>query len=65
MKYIYILNVRMTGCNGNIIKSIDSAYAYAYEHDAFEAGEKKWNHRPKDDPNYMVWVYGPIVFYEN
>ena len=61
MKYIYILNVRMTGVNGNIIKSVDSAYEY--EHDAFKVGEEMWNHRPKDDPNYMVWVNGPIPLY--
>ena len=49
MKYIYILNVRMTGCNGNIIKSVDSAYAY--EHDAVKPYEKKKKKQTKDDPN--------------
>ena len=62
MKTIYIVNVRMTGCNGNIINCIDKAYFD--ENKASEAASIMWNHRPKNDPNYLTWVKRPILLVE-
>ena len=63
MKTIYIVNVRMTGCNGNIINYIDKAYFD--ENKAVEAANVMWGHRPKNDPNYLTWVNGPILLDED
>ena len=59
MKTIYIVNVQMTGCNGDIIRCIDMAYFD--ESKAFEVADAMWDHRPKNDPNYLTWVNGPIL----
>lgn len=63
MKTIYIVNVRMTGCNGHIINCIDKAYFD--EKKAFKALDEMLIHRPANDPNYMVWVNGPILLDED
>lgn len=63
MKTIYIVNVQMTGCNGDIIRCIDMAYFD--ESKAFEAADAMWDHRPKNDPNYLTWVNGPILLDED
>ena len=62
-KTIYIVNVQMTGCNGDIIRRIDMAYFD--ESKAFEVADDMWDHRPKNDPNYLTWVNGPILLDED
>ena len=63
MKTIYIVNVQMTGCNGDIIRCIDMAYFD--ESKALEVADTMWDHRPKNDPNYLTWVNGPILLDED
>ena len=63
MKTIYIVNVQLTGYNGDIINCIDKAYFD--ENKAFEAANDMWDHRPKNDPNYLTWVNGPILLDED
>lgn len=61
MKYIYILNVQMTGVNGGIINFVDSAFS-----DVALATEVqlRMNECYKDDKNYMCYITGPIVLNE-
>ena len=61
MKTIYIVNVRMTGCNGNIIHVTDRAYT-----NSDKASElcNEMNKRHQDDPNFMVYVTGPVPLIE-
>ena len=54
MKTIYIVNVRMTGCNGNIINCINKAYFD--ENRAIDAANLMWIYRPKNDPNYLTKI---------
>lgn len=58
MKYIYILNVQMTGVNGGVINFVDSAFS-----DVALANEVQlqMNERYKDDKNYMCYITGPIA----
>ena len=63
MKYIYVVNVRLTGCNGGIINSIDSAY---FDKDkAIKVANEMWDHRPENDTNYVTYVTGPILLEED
>lgn len=61
MKYIYILNVQMTGAYGGVIHFVDSAFL-----DAGVAHEVqlRMDEVYKDDKNYMSYITGPIMLNE-
>ena len=61
MKYIYILNVQMTGVNGGVIHFVDSAFL-----DVGRAHEVqlRMDELYKDDKNYMSYITGPIMLNE-
>lgn len=61
MKYIYILNVQMTGANGGVIHFVDSAFL-----DVGVATEVqlRMDELYKDDKNYMSYITGPIMLDE-
>lgn len=61
MKRIYNVNIRMTGCNGGIINCIDRAYTD--ENKARSICDKHQNDHP-EDPNWWVYVTGPILLDE-
>ena len=61
MKYAYIINVQMTGCNGGIIRVSDCAFL---DEDAANRYCDERRHYYPDDPNYMVYVNGPIPINE-
>lgn len=62
MKYIYILNVQMTGANGGVIHFVESAFA---DEEAASEQRHEMDKVYKDDPNYMSYITGPILLNEN
>ena len=62
MKKIYMVNVQMTGCNGGIIRFTESAYL---SEDKANEVCNAMHDRYENDPNYMAYVSGPIILYEN
>ena len=61
MKTIYIVNVRMSGCNGSIIHVTDCAYTNSDK--AIElCNEMTEPHQ--NDPNFMAYVTGPVPLIE-
>ena len=57
MKMLYVIQGHSTGCNGDIIHWVDSAYFNAKEaHDQCS----EMNRSVKNDPNYLAYVVGPI-----
>ena len=61
MKYIYILNVQMTGAYGGVIHFVDSAFSELGR--AYEA-QLQMDELYKDDKNYMSYITGPIILNE-
>ena len=61
MKYIYLVNVQMTGCNGNILQYSDCAF---FDEDAADRYVEERGRYYPDDPNYIVYVNGPIPINE-
>lgn len=61
MKWIYILNVRVTGSNGGIIHCTDSAYT---DSEIAKEACNEMHDCYKDDPNFMAYITGPILLYE-
>ena len=62
MKSVYIINVQMTGGNGNVIHFVDEAYLNV------ETANKNYEQMTetyKDDPNFMAYIMGPILLNEN
>ena len=57
MKTVYVIQGRSTGCNGDIIHWADSAYFN--EKEAYDQCNEM-NRSAKNDPNYLVYVVGPI-----
>lgn len=57
MKMIYVVQWNFTGCDGNIVHWVDSAYP-----DKQEAVKQcdRMNRSRKNDPNYFAYVSGPI-----
>ena len=61
MKYIYILNVQMTGANGGVIHFVDSAFLdVGVAHEV----QLRMDELYKDDKNYMSYVTGPVMLNE-
>ena len=58
MKTIYVVMVRMTGCNGNIIHCVDSAYTN--EENAQDVCNRMME-RNQNDSNFIAYVTGPIT----
>ena len=61
MKYIYILNVKMTGVYGGVIHFVDSAFSELGR--AYEV-QLQMDELYKDDQNYMSYITGPIILNE-
>ena len=61
MKYIYILNVQMTGAYGGLLHFVDSAFLELGR--AYEA-QLQMDELYKDDKNYMSYITGPIMLNE-
>ena len=61
MKYIYILNVQITGANGCVTHFVDSAFLDVRV--AREA-QLRMDELYKDEKNYMSYVTGPIMLNE-
>ena len=61
MKYIYILNVKMTGAYGGVIHFVDSAFSELGR--AYEV-QLQMDELYKDDKNYMSYITGPIILNE-
>lgn len=57
MKTVYVVQVRSTGINGNIIRWADSCYID--EQEAINQCDVM-NRSIKNDPNYLAYVVGPI-----
>lgn len=57
MKMVYVVQVRSTGTNGNIIRWADSCYID--EQEAINQCDVM-NRSIKNDPNYLAYVVGPI-----
>ena len=62
MKYIYILNVQMTGAYGGVIHFVDSAFSELGR--AYEV-QLRMDEVYKDDKNYMSYITGPIMLNES
>ena len=62
MKYIYILNVQMTGAYGGVIHFVDSAFSELGK--AYEV-QLRMDEVYKDDKNYMSYITGPIMLNES
>ena len=58
-KIIYVINTEITGVNGNIIHSTDSAYTSKRK--ALEVCNKMYKELSKNDVNFLAYVTGPIV----
>ena len=56
MKTIHVVIVQMTGCNGNIIHCVDSAYTN--EENAHDACNRMME-RNQNDSNFIAYVTGP------
>lgn len=62
MKYIYIVNVQMTGANGSVIHFVDSAFLdVRVAHEV----QLRMDEVYKDDKNYMSYITGPIMLNES
>ena len=61
MKYIYILNVQMTGAYGGVIHFVDSAFSELGR--AYEV-QRQMDELYKEDKNYMSYITGPIMLNE-
>ena len=61
-KIIYVINTEITGVNGNIIHSTDSAYTSKRK--AHEVCNKMYEELSKNDVNFVAYVTGPIVLLE-
>ena len=61
MSFVYILNVQKFGANGNTIHLIKSAFTELKE---AEEQCREMEEFYKDVPNYMVYITGPIPFYD-
>ena len=61
MKYIYILNVQMTGVNGGVIHFVDSAFL---DVGVATVVQLRMDELYKDDKNYMSYITGPIMLNE-
>lgn len=57
MKMVYVVQGHSTGYNGNIIHWTDSAYVDKQE---AIAQCNEMNRSIENDPNYLVYVVGPI-----
>ena len=58
MKYIYILNVQMTGAYSGLVHIVESSFLdYESAHEA----ELKMYELYKEDKNYMSYITGPIM----
>lgn len=62
MKYIYILNVQMTGAYGGVIHFVDSAFS---ELGRAHEVQLRMDELYKDDKKYMSYITGPIVLNES
>ena len=62
MKYIYILNVQMTGAYGGVIHFVDSAFSELGK--AYEV-QLRMDKVYKEDKNYMSYITGPIMLNES
>lgn len=62
MKTIYIVNVRMSDCNGSIIHV--TACAYTNSDKASELCNEMNEQSCQDDPNFMAYVTGPVPLIE-
>ena len=62
MKYIYILNVQMTGAYGGLVHFVESAFL---DYEAAHEAELKTYELYKEDKNYMSYITGPIMLNES